>query len=161
MNNYQQEKQAYNERVKLLENIKILDRGPGKGTPVKVAAVYMLKYDDNFMGYHIKSCLAVGPFEANFDDRLVINGQLGDYEIYLLDKKLDSDQRIVIVQRDTTARIVKDLRVVLTFNYDCTPLNVQKLAAGLAKLVLDDNTTVDKALTALINPKKDDRKSDF
>ena len=144
-----------------MQHVKVLDEGPDKGTPAKVAAVYTLTYNDNFRAYRVKNCLAVEPFDANFDKRTTINGQLGDYKIYLLDKELDPKQKIIIVQRGTTARIIKDFGVDLTFDYNCTPDDTLNLAAALAILHLRDDTTVDKALVDLLHPRKDETKSDF
>ncbi|MCV3756147.1 hypothetical protein OF390_09290 [Limosilactobacillus fermentum] len=155
--NYQQEKQAYDDQVKRLQKIESLDQGPGNGTPAKVEAVYSLAFDKVFHSYTISECLALGPFEANFNDLVAINGQVDDYEIYLLDKDLDPEQKIIIVQRGTTARIIKDYGVELTFDYNCTSETTCNLAATLAILLLDDDTTVDEALIALINPKEDDQ----
>ena len=157
--NYQQEKQAYDDRVKRLQNVEALDEGPDKGTPVKVQGVYTLAYDKVFRSYTTDDCLAAGPFEANFNDLIAINGQFGDYDIYLLDKELDPEQRIIIIRRDETARILKDYGVSLTFNYG-TPIATRNMAAALAVLLLEDDTTVDEALTALINPQEDETKSD-
>ncbi|AZA20844.1 MAG: hypothetical protein DQL95_11290 (plasmid) [Lactobacillus helveticus] len=158
--NYQQEKQAYDDRVKRLQKIEVLDEGPGKGTPAKVESVYSLAFDEDLRTYASSECLAAGPFDVNFDERNTINGQLGDYKIYVLDEKLDPEQKIIIVQLGTTARIIKDYGVELTFNYDCTPETTRNLAAALAILLLEDDTTVDEALTALINPQEDETKSD-
>ncbi|MGG6996886.1 UNVERIFIED_CONTAM: hypothetical protein HCY01_09515 [Limosilactobacillus fermentum] len=158
--NYQQEKQAYDDRVKRLQKIEVLDEGPGKGTPAKVESVYSLAFDEVFHSYTCSECLAAGPFDANFDKRTTINGQLGDYTIYVLDEKLDPEQKIIIVQRGETARILKNLGVILTVNYNCTTDTVRNLAAALAILLLEDDTTVDEALTALINPQEDETKSD-
>lgn len=157
------------DRVKRLQDIEVLGEGPYQGTPAKVAAVYTLTYNDNFRAYRVKNCLAAEPFEVNFDDRIPISGQVGDYTIYLLDKGLDylldkgldPEQKIIIVQRGTTARIINNFGVDLTFDYNCTPATVRNLAASLAILLIDDSKTVDKALVNLINPEKDNRKSDF
>ncbi|MEE6678649.1 hypothetical protein [Limosilactobacillus fermentum] len=158
--NYQQEKQAYDDRVKRLQNIEALDEGPDKGTPAKVEGVYSLAFDEVFHSYTCSECLASGPFDANFDKRTTINGQLGNYTIYVLDENLDPEQKIIIVQRGETARILKNLGVILTVNYNCTTDTVRNLAAALAILLLEDDTTVDEALTALINPQEDETKSD-
>ncbi|TFZ15210.1 hypothetical protein E2P74_10200 [Limosilactobacillus fermentum] len=158
--NYQQEKQAYDDQVKRLQKIEALDKGPGKGTPAKVDAVYSLAFYNSLRTYTSSECLAAGPFDANFDQRTTINGQVDDYEIYLLDKDLDPKQKIIIVQRGTTARIINSFGVDLTFDYDCTPDTTRNLAAALAILLLEDDTTVDEALTALINPQEDETKSD-
>ena len=158
--NYQQEKQAYDDRVKRLQKIEVLDEGPGKGTPAKVESVYSLAFYEGLRTYASSECLAAGPFDVNFDERNTINGQLGDYKIYVLDEKLDPEQKIIIVQRGTTARIIKDYGVELTFNYNCTPETTRNLAAALAILLLEDDTTVDEALIALINPQEDETKSD-
>ena len=158
--NYQQEKQAYDDRVKRLQKIEVLDEGPGKGTPAKVESVYSLAFYEGLRTYASSECLAAGPFDVNFDERNTINGQLGDYKIYVLDEKLDPEQKIIIVQRGTTARIIKDYGVELTFNYDCTSETTRNLAAALAILLLEDDTTVDEALIALINPQEDETKSD-
>lgn len=157
---YQQEKQAYNTKVELLKNVEVLDAGPGKGTPAKVAGVYLLSYKSSWRDYDLK-CLAAGPFDTNLTDRLVIKGQTGDYRIYLLDKELDPDSRIIIILRGTTARILISYGVVLTFNYACDPLSVRDLAATLAVLVLKDDTTLDKLLTDLLHPQEDKTESDF
>ena len=158
---YKQDKQEYDRRVEALQKVETLDEGPGKGVPVKVESVYSIGYDSNLGVYNSSECLAAGPFKANFDDHYAIKGQLGDYILYLLDKDLDPQQKITIIQRGETARILNNYRVILTFNYDCTPTTTRNLAAALAVLILDDDTTLDKAIVKLLHPQKDDRESDF
>lgn len=158
---YQQANQAYNNHVKRLHKIEALDEGPRKGTPAKVGGVYSLTFYDSLRTYTVSECLASGPFDVNFDDLVTINGQVGNYDIYLLDEYLDPKQKIIIVQRGTTARIIKNFGVDLTFDYNCTPDATRNLAGALAILLLRDDTTVNEALIDLINPKKDETKSDF
>ncbi|MEK1308601.1 hypothetical protein HCX91_09880 [Limosilactobacillus fermentum] len=158
---YKQEKQDYDNRIKTLKRITWLDEGPDKGIPIKVAAVYLLEYSNNLKNYISKECLAIGPLEANLNSLYAIKGQNDDYNIYLLDKELDPNQEIVILQRGCTARIIRDYGVVLSFNYNCTPLAARSLAATLATLTLNKDTTIDKVLVHLLHPKKDERETDF
>lgn len=159
--NYLQAKHAYDDQVKRLQKIETLDKGPRKGTPAKVDAVYSLAFYDSLNAYTSSECLASGSFDVNFDKLVTINGQAGDYEIYLLDEYLDPEQKIIIIQRGTTARIIKGFSVDLTFDYNCTPDATLNLAASLAILLLKGDTTVDKALIDLLHPRKDELKSDF
>ena len=157
--NYLQATQGYDDQVKRLRKIEALDEGPHKGTPAKVEAVHSLTFYDST--YISSECLASGPFDVNFDKLITINGQVGNYKIYLLDGYLDPEQKIIIVQRGTTARIIKGFSVDLTFDYNSTPEATLNLAASLAILLLNDDTTVDKALIDLLHPRKDELKSDF
>lgn len=158
---YKQEKQEYDSRVKTLQRVTILDKGPGKGTPVKVAAVYLLEYSNDLNNYISKECLALGPFDTNLDSLYTIKGQNDDYNIYLLDKELDPQQKIIIIQRGCTVKILRDYGVVLSFNYNCTPLATRSLAATLATLTLNKDSTIDKLLVHLLHTKKGVRETDF
>ena len=159
--NYLQAKQEYDDKTKRLQRIEALDEGPRKGTPAKVDAVHSLTFSDSFHTYISSECLASGPFDVNFDNLTTINGHVGNYKIYLLDEYLDPEQKIIIVLRGTTARIIKGFSVDLTFDYNSTPEAARNLAASLAILLLNDDTTVDKALIDLLHPRKDELKSDF
>lgn len=158
---YKQEKQRYEARCKALNRLAVLDKGPGKGVPVKVPAIYSLSFRDDFRGYKVSDCLASGPFEANFDEFYTINNQVGDYTIYLLDKELDPKHEIAIIERGCTAKILRGWQLVLTFNYTCTSETVRNLASFLSLFILKDDKTLDKALLDLLRPKKDKSKSDF
>lgn len=129
---YKQEKQDYEARCKALERLAVLDRGAGEGVPVKVDAIFLLSFHDDFQGYQVSDCLASGPFEANFGDYYTINNQVGDYTMYLLDKELDPKHKIVIIERGSTAKILEGWRLVLTFNYTCTSETVRNLASFLS-----------------------------
>ena len=158
---YKQEKQEYEARCKALEQLAVLDRGAGEGVPIKVDAIFSLSFHDDFQGYMVSDCLASGPFEANFRDYYTINNQVGDYTMYLLDKELDPKHSIVIIERGSTAKILKGWEVVLTFNYSCTSETVRNLSSFLSLFILKDKT-LDKELLELLQPKKDNNnKSDF
>lgn len=159
--NYLQATQGYDDQVKRLRKIEALDKGPRKGIPGKVDAVHSLTFYDSLRTYISSECLASGPFDVNFSKLVAINGQVDNYKIYLLDGYLDPKQEIIIVQRGTTARIINDFGVDLTFDYNSTPEATRNLAASLAILLLNDNKTVDKALIDLLHPRKDKIKSDF
>ncbi|WP_438439819.1 hypothetical protein ABDK69_05695 [Limosilactobacillus fermentum] len=158
---YKQEKQDYEARREALERLAVLDQGPDEGVPVKVSAIYLLSFRDNFRGYKVSDCLASGPFEANFGEYYTINNQIGDYTMYLLDKDLDPKHKIAIIERGCTAKILKGWRLVLTVNYTCTSETVRNLSSFLGLFILKDDMTLDKALLDLLRPKKDKSKSDF
>ena len=61
---YKQEKKEYEARCEALERLAILDRGADEGVPVKVDAIYLLSFRDDFQDYEVSDCLASGPFEA-------------------------------------------------------------------------------------------------
>lgn len=157
---YKQEKKEYEARCKALERLAILDRGANEGVPIKVDAIYLLSFQDSYQGYQVSECLASGPFDANFGEYYTINNQAGDYTMYLLDKELDPDHKIVIIERGSTAKILKGWGVVLTINYDCTSETVRNLSSFLSLFILKDKT-LDKELLELLQPKKDNNKSDF
>ena len=158
---YQQEKRIYDAKITRLNRVKFLDEGPNKGVPVKVSAIYSLSFYDEYYDYKVSECVASGPFEANFNDRYVINNQVGDYNLYLLDTDLDSKQRIIVIKRGCTVKIIKDWGLVLTLNYNCTPESVRNIAAFLAPLILKDDKTLDESLLELRRPKDDKPRSDF
>lgn len=158
---YQQEKQEYDARRQALERLAVLDRGAGEGVPIKVDAIFLLSFQDDFQGYQVSECLASGPFEANFDEYYTINNQTGDYTMYLLDKELDPKHKIAIIERGSTAKILKGWSLILTINYDCTSETVRNLSSFLSLFILKDDKTLDEALLELLHPKKDNNKSDF
>lgn len=158
---YKQEKQEYEARRKALERLAVLDRGAGEGVPIKVDAIYLLSFHDDFQWYQVSECLASGPFDANFGEYYTINNQTGDYTMYLLDKELDPKHKIVIIERGNTAKILEGWRLILTINYNCTSESVRNLSSFLSLFILKDDKTLDEALLELLHPKKDDNKSDF
>jgi hypothetical protein len=158
---YKQEKKEYEARRKALERLAVLDRGAGEGVPVKVSAIFLLSFQDDFQGYTVSECLASGPFEANFGEYYTINNQAGDYTMYLLNKELDPKHRIVIIERGSTAKILEGWRLILTINYNCTSETVRNLSSFLSLFILKDDKTLDEALLELLHPKKDKVKSDF
>lgn len=158
---YKQEKQDYEARCEALSRLAVLDRGADEGVPIKVDAIYLLSFRDDFQGYQVSDCLASGPFEANFGEYYTINNQVGDYTMYLLDKELDPKHEIAIIERGSTAKILKGWRLVLTVNYNCTSETVRNLSSFLSLFILKDDKTLDEALLELLRPKKDKIKSDF
>ena len=158
---YKQEKQEYEARRKALERLAVLDQGPDEGVPIKIDAIFLLSFRDDFKGYQVSECLASGPFDANFGEYYTINNQTGDYTMYLLDKELDPKHEIAIIERGSTAKILKGWEVVLTINYNCTSETVRNLSSFLSLFILKDDKTLDEALLELLRPKKDKNKSDF
>ena len=158
---YKQEKQEYEARCKALERLAVLDRGADEGVPIKVDAIFLLSFQDDFQGYTVSECLVSGPFEANFGEYYTINNQPGDYTMYLLDKAFDPKHNIVIIQRGSTAKILEEWRLILTINYNCTSETAQNLSSYLSLLIIKDDKTLDAALIGLLRPKKDNNKSDF
>lgn len=158
---YKQEKQEYEARRKALERLAVLDQGAGEGVPIKVDAIFLLSFRDGFKGYQVSECLASGPFDANFGEYYTVNNQTGDYTMYLLDKALDPKHKIAIIERGSTAKILKGWRVVLTINYNCTSETVRNLSSFLSLFILEDDKTLDEALLELLHPKEDNNKSDF
>lgn len=157
---YKQDKQDYEARCEALERLAVLDRGADEGVPIKVDAIFLLSFRNNFQGYQVSECLASGPFEANFGEYYTINNQTGDYTMYLLDKELDPKHKIAIIERGSTAKILEGWRLVLTINYNCTSETVRNLSSFLSLFILKDDKTLDEALLELLQPKKDN-KSDF
>lgn len=158
---YKQEKQEYEARRKALERLAVLDRGAGEGVPIKIDAIFLLSFRDDFQGYQVSECLASGPFDANFGEYYTINNQTGGYTMYLLDKELDPKHKIVIIERGSTAKILEGWRLILTINYNCTSESVRNLSSFLSLFILKDDKTLDEALLELLHPKEDDNKSDF
>lgn len=50
---YKQEKQDYEARCKALERLAVLDQGAGEGVPIKVDAIFLLSFQDDFQGYTV------------------------------------------------------------------------------------------------------------
>ena len=48
---YRQEKKGYEALCKALERLAVLDRGAGEGVPIKVDAIFLLSFRDDFQGY--------------------------------------------------------------------------------------------------------------
>lgn len=159
--NYKREKQDYNSRVKTLKRVAFLDEGPNKGVPAKVSEIYLLEYSSSLRNYISKECLVIGPLKANLNWLYAIKGQDDDYKIYLLDRELDPNQEILILQRGCTAKIIKGYTVVLSFNYDYSPIEVRTLAVALAILALDNSITLGKALVRFLHPQNKKLEPDF
>ena len=114
-----------------------------------------------FHGKQTSKGNAIGPLEANLNWLYAIKGQNDDYKIYLLDRELDPNQEIVILQRGRTAKIIKGYTVALSFNYNYSPIEVRTLAVAMAILALDDSITLGKALIKLLHPQDKKLEPDF
>ncbi|MEE6678711.1 hypothetical protein [Limosilactobacillus fermentum] len=157
---YQDEMNSYNKKVKLLQKVEALDRG-AKGTQGNVSGVYLLGYDETMGTYLSDRCLAVGPLKMGLPDSYTINGQLGDYKIYLLNQTIDPKQDFIIIVRGSTARILLGYRLVLTINVGLGSDQVVRLSGGLTELLTKGNGVADKPLADLLHPEDDEIKSDF
>ena len=158
--NYKDEMNSYNKEVKLLQKVEALDRG-AKGTQGVVSGIYLLGYDEALRTYLSNRCLAVGPLEMGLPDIYTINGQTGDYEIYLLDQTIDPKQDFIIIVRGSTARILMGYSLVLTVNVGVGSDQVVHLSGGLSELLAKGDGVADQPLIDFLHPEDNDIKSDF